>query len=82
MLAIDVADFMADNTSELSLIVGKRHKARCDIHIPPHSERADELTYTFQVIQDSQINAFATMGGYVYVTTGLMAFADNEAQLA
>ena len=48
----------------------------------PHSDRADELTYTFQVIQDSQINAFATMGGYVYVTTGLMAFADNEAQLA
>ena len=48
----------------------------------PHSDRANELTYTFQVIQDDQINAFATMGGYVYVTTGLMAFADNEAQLA
>lgn len=48
----------------------------------PYSDRANELTYTFQVIQDSQINAFATMGGYVYITTGLMAFADNEAQLA
>lgn len=48
----------------------------------PHSDRADELTYTFQVIHDNQINAFATMGGYVYVTTGLMTFADNEAQLA
>ena len=48
----------------------------------PYSDRAKELTYTFQVIKDSQINAFATMGGYVYVTTGLIAFADNEAQLA
>ncbi|MEO1353139.1 MAG: M48 family metallopeptidase [Cyanobacteria bacterium J06635_15] len=48
----------------------------------PYSDRADELTYTFQVIADDQINAFATMGGYVYVTTGLMEFADNEAQLA
>ncbi|MEA5553338.1 M48 family metallopeptidase [Anabaena cylindrica UHCC 0172] len=48
----------------------------------PHSDRANELTYTFQVIADNQVNAFATMGGYVYVTTGLMKFADNEAQLA
>lgn len=48
----------------------------------PYSDRANELTYTFQVIEDSQINAFATMGGYVYVTTGLMEFADNEAQFA
>ncbi|MEO1387005.1 MAG: M48 family metallopeptidase [Cyanobacteria bacterium J06634_6] len=48
----------------------------------PYSDRVNELTYTFQVIEDSQINAFATMGGYVYVTTGLMEFADNEAQFA
>jgi len=48
----------------------------------PYSDRANELTYTFQVIADDQVNAFATMGGYVYVTTGLMEFADNEAELA
>ncbi len=40
------------------------------------------LKYTFQVIQDDSINAFATMGGYVYVNSGLMKMADNEAQLA
>lgn len=40
------------------------------------------IPYTFQVVQDDSINAFATMGGYVYVTTGLMKAADNEAQLA
>ena len=47
----------------------------------PHSTRPD-IPYTFQVVRDNQINAFATMGGYVYVTTGLMQAADNEAQLA
>ncbi len=40
------------------------------------------LPYTFQVVQDNSINAFATMGGYVYVHTGLLKAADNEAQLA
>lgn len=45
------------------------------------SDRPD-IPYTFQIVQDSSVNAFATMGGYVYVTTGLMAAADNEAELA
>lgn len=47
----------------------------------PYSDRPD-IPYTFQVIDSDQINAFATMGGYVYVTTGLLKAADNEAQLA
>lgn len=40
------------------------------------------IKYTFQVVDDDGINAFATMGGYVYVNTGLLKAADNEAQLA
>jgi beta-barrel assembly-enhancing protease len=40
------------------------------------------IKYTFQVVDDDSINAFATMGGFVYVNTGLMKAADNEAQLA
>ncbi|MBD2461200.1 M48 family metalloprotease [Oscillatoria sp. FACHB-1407] len=47
----------------------------------PHSDRPN-IPYVFQVVDDNQVNAFATMGGYVYVTTGLMRTADNEAQLA
>lgn len=47
----------------------------------PFSARP-EIPYVFQVVADDQVNAFATMGGYVYVTTGLMREADNEAQLA
>jgi beta-barrel assembly-enhancing protease len=40
------------------------------------------LPFTFQVVDNDQVNAFATMGGFVYVHTGLLKTADNEAQLA
>jgi len=49
--------------------------------LAPLSDRPN-LPYVFQVVDSDQVNAFATMGGYVYVTTGLMRAADNEAQLA
>jgi beta-barrel assembly-enhancing protease len=45
------------------------------------SDRSD-LSYTFQVVDSNDLNAFATMGGYVYVNRGLIAAADNEAELA
>ncbi|MEO0756374.1 MAG: M48 family metallopeptidase [Cyanobacteria bacterium J06648_16] len=47
----------------------------------PYSDRPG-IPYTFQVVNDDSVNAFATMGGYVYVTTGLLAEADNEAEVA
>lgn len=40
------------------------------------------IPYTFQIINDRAVNAYATMGGFVYVTTGLIATAENEAELA
>jgi len=40
------------------------------------------IPYTFQVVQDDSINAFATMGGFVYIHTGLIEAADTEAELA
>lgn len=40
------------------------------------------LNYTFSVINDDSINAFATMGGRVYINTGLMKTASNEAELS
>lgn len=41
-----------------------------------------DIPYRFQVVVDDAINAFAVPGGYVYVTTGLLRSAENEAQLA
>jgi predicted Zn-dependent protease len=40
------------------------------------------LTWTFTVLDSPEINAFALPGGYVYVTRGIMAFLDSEAELA
>jgi predicted Zn-dependent protease len=40
------------------------------------------LKYIFQVVDDDNVNAFATMGGYVYLNRGLLKAADNEAQVA
>ncbi|MGM0457003.1 MAG: M48 family metallopeptidase [Cyanobacteriota bacterium] len=45
------------------------------------SSRPD-LPFTFQVVEDDSINAFATLGGFVYINTGLIRRADNEAELA
>lgn len=38
--------------------------------------------YTFFVVHESQINAFAAPGGYIGMYTGLIAEAEREAQLA
>jgi Zn-dependent protease with chaperone function len=46
------------------------------------SPAADKYPYTFKVINDQSINAFALPGGPTYVHTGLIKAADNEAQLA
>lgn len=46
-----------------------------------NTERAD-VTYTFTVLDSPVVNAFALPGGYVYVSRGLIALANNEAELA
>jgi len=45
------------------------------------SDRPD-LAFKFQLVEDDSINAFATMGGYVYMHAGLLKSAENEAQVA
>lgn len=43
---------------------------------------ADRYPYTFKVVNEGSINAFALPGGPTYVHTGLIKAAENEAQLA
>jgi predicted Zn-dependent protease len=45
------------------------------------SERPN-LPWTFRVVDDPAVNAFAIPGGFVYVTRGLLTHVTNEAQLA
>jgi predicted Zn-dependent protease len=41
-----------------------------------------ELLYRFTVLDSPVINAFALPGGYIYITRGLMAYLNSEAELA
>ena len=45
------------------------------------SERRN-LKWCFTILNSDTVNAFAMPGGFVYITRGLLALADNEAQLA
>lgn len=40
------------------------------------------LEYHFTVVDSPEINAFALPGGYVYITRGIMAYLNSEAELA
>jgi predicted Zn-dependent protease len=46
-----------------------------------HSHRS-QLEWHFTVLDSPEINAFALPGGYVYVTRGIMAYLESEANLA
>ncbi len=48
------------------------------------SQLSDKIfsNYYFRIVDSSEINAFALPGGYVYVTLGLLAMVNNEAELA
>ena len=46
-----------------------------------HTEMA-QMPWTFHVVNDPAINAFAIPGGHVYVNTGLIAAADSVSELA
>ncbi len=45
------------------------------------TERPDVM-YKFYVLDSPIVNAFALPGGYIYVSRGLLALANNEAELA
>jgi beta-barrel assembly-enhancing protease len=46
------------------------------------SSRRANIPWKFYVVDDGAVNAFATLGGRVYVHTGLIAKTNSESQLA
>jgi predicted Zn-dependent protease len=42
----------------------------------------EKVTFRFLVLKTAEVNAFAMPNGSVYITTGLLALLENEAQLA
>ena len=41
-----------------------------------------DASFTFTVVDSPDINAFALPGGYIYINRGLLAYLENEAELA
>ena len=58
----------------------QRYVRELGLRLARVSERPN-LPWTFRVIDDPVVNAFAIPGGHVYVTRGIMAHLDNEAEL-
>lgn len=51
------------------------------VRLAKNTERSD-VQYKFYILDSPIVNAFALPGGYVYVSRGLLALANNEAELA
>ena len=72
--------------------VMKKYKELDDPEIKAMVERVGEelgasshrknLIYHFTVLDSPEVNAFATPGGYVYITRGIMAYMNSETDLA
>lgn len=62
--------------------VGQRVLAGSQFNEPNAPEMYRNTKFTFRVIDSPIVNAFALPAGYVYVTRGLLAHVQNEAQLA
>lgn len=42
----------------------------------------NQLKYHFTVLDSPEVNAFALPGGYIYITRGILAYLNSEAELA
>jgi predicted Zn-dependent protease len=58
-----------------------RYVSEIGAKVTAHTERPD-VVYKFTVLDSDIVNAFALPGGYIYVSRGLLALANNEAELA
>ncbi|MGD2064031.1 MAG: M48 family metalloprotease, partial [Nitrospirota bacterium] len=71
-----VAEYGALEVPALARYVERVGQALVRVSHRPH------LTYRFTVLDSPILNAFALPGGYIYVTRGLLAELNNEAELA
>jgi predicted Zn-dependent protease len=59
----------------------QRYVSNIGMRLARASERPN-LPWSFTVIDEPAVNAFALPGGKIYVTRGILAFLNNETQLA
>ena len=71
-------------TSSMGLVADtalQAYVSRVGLQLAAKTERAD-LPWSFKVVDDPVVNAFALPGGFLYVTRGILAHFDSEAELA
>ncbi len=59
----------------------QRYVSSVGMRLAKASERPN-LPWQFTVVDEPAVNAFALPGGYIYVTRGILAFLNDEEQLA
>ncbi|MEX2117310.1 MAG: M48 family metalloprotease [Bacteroidota bacterium] len=59
----------------------QRYVQQLGTKLASSSERPN-LPWTFRVVEDPGVNAFAVPGGFIYVTRGILAHLNSEAELA
>lgn len=59
----------------------QRYVRDIGLRMAARSERPD-LPWTFRVLDDPTVNAFALPGGFIYITRGILTHLTNEAELA
>jgi predicted Zn-dependent protease len=58
----------------------QKYVAGIGLRLAKSSERP-QLPWTFTVVDQPVVNAFAVPGGFIYITRGILAYLDSEAQL-
>lgn len=74
--------YQDDNLSEYVDGISMDILQNSDMRREDTPEKYRETEFTFRVLDSPVVNAFALPGGYVYVTRGLIAHLENEAQLS
>ena len=80
-----IAQYGLYENEELSTYVSDLGQALLEVSHMRRDDTAEQFRnteFTFRVLNSPVVNAFALPGGYIYVTRGLLAHLDNEAQLA
>ncbi len=81
----EIADMMLDMTlSQYDIEEDSAINATVNVITKRLLDQVDssQYNYTFRVIKNAQVNAFATLGGNIFIFTGLIEFVESPEELA
>ncbi len=79
-LGVEAAQQVAVQMGTYEDSVWQPYVSRLGLQLAATSERP-QLPWKFTVVDDPQVNAFALPGGFIYVTRGILANMNSEAEL-